>query len=181
MPDDLKTLLEHAEVPTMHVDPHAVLDGGRRRHRRRTGLATTAIAAAVGVLGVGAATVGDLGPGGLRPASATSTTATASTPSTAATPSATVSPSQKPVTARVVLDVGHCWTEDVAFDGQMWGLTDADQISRGGRMPLPWAGTGVMVRVSADRARYTDDEGAVLNFLPVDDPRVFRMNGRGCL
>jgi len=39
----------------------------------------------------------------------------------------------------------------------------------------------VMVRLSADRARYTDDGGTVLTFLPIEDPTVFRQQGRGCL
>lgn len=170
MPEDLKTLLERAEAPTMHVDPHAVLAGGRRRHRRRTGLTMTALAAAVGVLAVGAATVGDLGPGTLRPA-ASSATATGPRPST---PSTSTSSSPQRVAARVVLDVGHCWVEDVAFDGQTWGLTERQQLGTGGGMPSGWQGAGVMVRVSADRARYTDDGGKVLTFLPIDDPSVFR-------
>ncbi|SES40379.1 hypothetical protein SAMN05216199_3377 [Pedococcus cremeus] len=175
MPDDLRTLLERAEAPSMRVDPHAVLDGGRRRHRRRAALATTALAAAIGVLAVGAATVGDLGPKALRPASAGSTTSSGP----AASSTATQPP--KPVTARVRIEVGHCWVEDVVFDGQTWGLTDADQFGTGGGVPLRWEGTGVMVRLSAERARYTDDTGTVLNFLPVGDPSVFRMTGRGCL
>jgi hypothetical protein len=173
VPEDLKTLLERAEAPAMHVDAHAVLAGGRRRHRRRAVATSVALAATVGVLGVGAATVGDLGRATLPPASVSSTTAPA--------PSATTSPAPEPVTALVKVEVGHCWVEDVVFDGQAWGLTRDDQFGRGGSMPLPWAGTGVMVRLSVDQARYTDDDGAVLNFLPVDDPRVFRKQGLGCM
>lgn len=170
MPEDLKTLLERADAPSMHVDPHAVLAGGRRRHRRRTGIASAALATTVGVLAVGAAIVGDLGPGTLRPA-ASSATATRSTPSTPPTSSA---PSPEPVTARVKLEVGHCWVEDVVFDGQTWGLTERQQLGTGGTMPAQWKGTGVMVRLSTDRARYTDDGGRQLTFLPIDDPSVFR-------
>ena len=180
MPDDVRTLLERAEAPTMHVDPHGVLAGGRRRHRRRTGLATTALAAAVGVLAVGAATVGGSGPGPLRPASVSSSTVSSSTaPGPAA--STTAPPAPEPVTARVTVEVGHCWVEDVVFDGQAWGLTPDDQFGNGGGMPPSWQGSGVMVRLSADRARYTDDGGTVLTFLPIEDPTVFRQQGRGCL
>jgi hypothetical protein len=168
----------------MHVDPHAVLAGGRRRHRRRNGLASAALAATVGMLAVGAVTVGDLGPAPLRPAVDSSTTASPSPPPTTAAPSpppTTAAPSQEPVSARVAVEMGHCWVEDVSFDGQLWGLTDADQFGNGGNPPLSWEGTGVMVRVSADRARYTDDGGSVHTFLPIEDPTVFRKQGRGCL
>ena len=167
MPEDLKTLLERADAPTMHVDPHAVLAGGRRRHRRRAGMASAALAATVGVLAVGAATWGDLGPDPVRPAAATST-ATSSQSSTRS------APSPRPVTARVVLDVGHCWVEDVVFDGQTWGLTEQQQLGTGGGMPSGWQGEGLMVRLSEDRARYTDDGGKKLTFLPISDPTVFR-------
>jgi hypothetical protein len=37
-----------------------------------------------------------------------------------------------------------------------------------------------MVRLSADQARYTDDGGTVLDFLPIDDPAVFRIEGKLC-
>jgi hypothetical protein len=40
-----------------------------------------------------------------------------------------------------------------------------------------------MERLSADRARYTDDAGTVLDFLPVDDPAVLsrlRSEGKLC-
>ena len=174
MPEDLRTLLERTEAPPMHVDPEAVLAGGRRRHRRRTGLASAVLAATVGILAIGAVAVGDLGPAPLLPAADSSATASPSTPPT------TAAPSQEPVTARVAVEMGHCWVEDVSFDGQVWGLTHDDQMGNGGRRPLSWEGTGVMVRLSADRARYTDDGGTVHTFRPVDDPSVFRKQGRLC-
>ena len=175
MPDDVRALLEGIDAPPMHVDPETVVTGGRRRRRRRARAGAGVLVVAVAALALGAAAVRDAGYMAVPPASAISTTASTPTP----TPSTDAS-APRPVTSRVALDVGHCWVEDVVFDGQTWGLTDADQFGRGGDMPLPWDGTGVMVRLSADRASYTDDAGTVLEFLPVDDPTVFRQQGRGC-
>lgn len=174
MRDDVRALLEGIDAPPMHVDPEAVVAGGRRRRRRRARAGAGVLVVAVAALALGAAAVRDAGYMAVPPASASSTTASMSTPSTDAS-------GQRPVKARVVVDVGHCWVEDVVFDGQTWGLTDADQFGGGGDMPSPWDGTGVMVRLAADRARYTDDAGTVLDFLPVDDPAAFRFEGKVCM
>ena len=175
MPEDLKTLLERADAPSMHVDPHAVLAAGRRRHRRRAAAATGLLTAVVAVVAVGASAVHDLGRASTVPASPI--------PVASAPVSATTTATSAPrVTARVAIRVGHCHVEYVHFDGQTWGLTDAQQFGGGGgAVPKQWpSGRGLMERLSPDRARYTDDAGTVLVFRPVDDPAVLRIEGKLC-
>ncbi len=173
MRDDMRDLLEGVDAPPMHVDPQAVVAGGRRRHRRRTAAATGLLTAVVAVLAVGATAGRDLGGPSLLPASPTPV---------ASAPATTTATPDRPVTARVALRIGHCHVEYVDFDGQTWGLTKEQQFGGGGgAVPLKWpSGTGLMERLSADRARYTDDAGTVLDFLPVDDPAVFRLEGKLC-
>lgn len=90
----------------------------------------------------------------------------------------TLFPSQPPGTpveppsARVKVEMNHCFVLPVAFDGRQWNVPFDKQFGSGGLWPKNWRGVGVMTRVSADRARFADDGGAEVMFRPVDDPRV---------
>lgn len=83
-----------------------------------------------------------------------------------------VSPTATPTSARVKVEMGHCFVEPVAFDGERWNVPRDKQFGTGGLQPANWRGTGVMTRVGEDRARFKDRGGAVVVFRPVDDPAV---------
>jgi hypothetical protein len=75
-------------------------------------------------------------------------------------------------TVRVEVEMGHCFVEPVLFDGRRWNVPFDKQFGWGGLEPRNWVGTGVMKRVSQDRARFDDDGGSTVVFLPVNDPAV---------
>ncbi len=77
-----------------------------------------------------------------------------------------------PTTARVGVEMNHCFVEPVLFDGQEWNVPFDRQFGWGGLEPKNWRGTGVMMRVSEDRARFEDDGGSTVAFRPADDPSV---------
>lgn len=77
-----------------------------------------------------------------------------------------------PAPARVEIELGHCFVEPVTFDGEMWNVAIDQQFGWGGMQPSNWRGRGLMVRIGENRARYRDDGGGVVIFLPVDDPSV---------
>ena len=172
MPQDVRDLLEGVAAPPMRVDPETVVAGGRRRRRRRNRAGVGLLVAVVAVIALDTTAARDPGRTAVPPAS--------STPVASAPPTTVTSAPR--VTARVALTIGHCVVEYVDFDGQTWGLTKEQQFGRGGgAVPPKWPSrTGLMERLSADRARYTDDAGTVLDFLPADDPAVFRIEGRLC-
>lgn len=77
--------------------------------------------------------------------------------------------------------MAHCFLEPVFFDGDTWSVAFGDQFGWGGiDMPPDWRGTGVMTRLSEDRARYEDDGGTILEFLPVQDPSVRSVETAEC-
>lgn len=49
-----------------------------------------------------------------------------------------------------------------------------------GGVPRNWAGTGVMERISDDRARYQDEGGPVVVFLPANAPSVREVENLMC-
>lgn len=81
-------------------------------------------------------------------------------------------PTTSPGSVRVTIEMNHCWVEPVSFDGEQWNVPFRRQFGWGGLQPRNWQGTGVMVRLGENRARFDDDGGASVVFLPVDDPRV---------
>ncbi len=99
------------------------------------------------------------------------TACAAATDSPAPAVKVTVS-STGPTTARVSVEVNHCFVEPVAFDGQVWNVPFDRQFGWGGLQPENWKGHGVMTRVSEDRARFEDDGGSTVAFRPADDPSV---------
>ena len=60
----------------------------------------------------------------------------------------------------------------VQFDEKQWNVPLDSQFGWGGEVPRNWRGTGVVVRVDEDKARFTDDGGSTIVFRPVDDPSV---------
>jgi len=68
--------------------------------------------------------------------------------------------------------MNHCFVEPVSFDGEQWNLPFEEQFGWGGLEPKHWRGTGVMVRIDKDQARFEDDGGSTVLFRPVDDPLV---------
>lgn len=76
------------------------------------------------------------------------------------------------IAERLTIEMGHCWVEPVAFDGEQWNVPFDDQFGWGGLEPKNWQGTGVMTRVADDEARFDDDGGSSVTFLLVDDPAV---------
>lgn len=106
----------------------------------------------------------------------TDSTTPAAAPTTpnseAATAGEEVSPDATPTSARVKVEMGHCFVEPVAFDGEQWNVPLDKQFGSGGLQPANWRGVGVMTRIGRDHARFKDDGGAVVVFLPVDDPAV---------
>lgn len=73
---------------------------------------------------------------------------------------------------RLEIEMGHCWAEPVTFDGEQWNVPFDQQFGWGGLEPTGWQGSGVMTRVGEDEARFDDDGGASVTFLPVGDPTV---------
>lgn len=89
----------------------------------------------------------------------------------------------EPTTApsvRLEIELGHCFVEPVAFDGDQWNVPFDDQFGGGGLEPDNWQGTGVMTRVAEDEARFDDDGGASVTFLLVEDPAVTPVEGALC-
>ncbi|MEJ7795382.1 MAG: hypothetical protein WKF50_07510 [Nocardioides sp.] len=76
------------------------------------------------------------------------------------------------VTERLTIELGHCFVEPVAFDGEQWNVAFDQQFGWGGLAPRNWQGTGVMTRVADDEARFDDGGGATVRFLAIDDPAV---------
>lgn len=85
-----------------------------------------------------------------------------------------------PASARVEIEMGHCFVEPVAFDGEEWNVRFSDQFGWGGLEPRRWQGRGVMVRVDADRAVFADRGGATVEFRPVSHPSVRRVETALC-
>lgn len=96
---------------------------------------------------------------------------TATTDSTTPEPKE-ASPSVVVGNFRVEVELGHCFVEPVLFDGEEWNVPFDSQFGWGGMAPKNWKGTGAMTRVSEDRARFEDDGGSTVAFLPVDHPSV---------
>ncbi|WP_127479226.1 hypothetical protein [Nocardioides pantholopis] len=90
------------------------------------------------------------------------------------------SPSPTPASARVEVAVGHCFVLPVEFDGEQWNVPFEDQFGWGGLQPAGWQGTGVMVRVGEREARFVDRGGATVEFRPVTDPTVRRVEEAWC-
>ena len=78
------------------------------------------------------------------------------------------------------MGLGHCFVEPVAFDAEMWSVPVDRQFGWGGLQPEHWTGAGVMVRTGRNRARFEDDGGAEVVFLPVDAPAVRPVDGMVC-
>lgn len=91
-----------------------------------------------------------------------------------------VSPAATPTSARVKFEMGHCFVEPVAFDGEQWNVPRDKQFGGGGLQPANWRGSGVMTRVDEDLARFKDGGGAVVVFRPVDDPSVRGVENAPC-
>jgi len=124
----------------------------------RSVLAVAGVASAVLAAG---ALLGVLPPGGEPLSKGRATAVAASSRSGAPTVAA----------ARVALHVGRCQVDPVALDGRMWTLPEAQQFGWGGGVgPITWQGAGVAERLSAGRARYHDDGGAVLDLVPATAP-----------
>lgn len=83
------------------------------------------------------------------------------------------------VRERVRIEWGHCWLLPVTFDGQEWNVPVREQFGSGGLAPAGWRGDGVMVRDADDRARFFDDGGAVVRFVPADSEAASLANS-GC-
>ena len=77
-----------------------------------------------------------------------------------------------PATARVEVEMGHCFVEPVSFDGESWNVPFDKQFGGGGLEPKHWRGRGMMTRVNEDLARFEDEGGSTVVFRPVDDPSV---------
>lgn len=80
-------------------------------------------------------------------------------------------------TAAINVSMNHCFVEPISFDGQLWNVPFDDQFGWGGLEPKNWRGSGVITRISEHRARYDDDGGATVLFLPVDHPSVVFPSG----
>jgi len=82
----------------------------------------------------------------------------------------------------VLLDIGHCWVEPFAFDGEEWALPAGRQFGWGGRYPDGVSGEGTALRASAfdDTLTYTDDGGGTLTFRLSSDPRTDLPGGGIC-
>jgi hypothetical protein len=78
----------------------------------------------------------------------------------------------EPGSARLKVEMNHCFVEPVTFDGRQWNVPFKKQFGWGGMEPKHWQGAGVMVRVAENTARFNDDGGAAVVFKPVDDPAV---------
>jgi hypothetical protein len=87
-------------------------------------------------------------------------------------PGNTASSGSDPTSARVQVEVNHCFVEPVSFDGVQWNVPFKEQFGWGGMEPKHWMGTGTMVRTGQYEARFEDDGGATLVFRPVDHPSV---------
>ncbi len=125
-------------------------DGQTRRIRMIRRLLTLTAAVALAVLATGC------------------TATTNSEPS----PGGEASSATQPSSARVKVEVNHCFVEPVSFDGEQWNVPFTKQFGWGGMQPERWQGDGVMVRVDENKARFQDDGGATVVFKPVDDPAV---------
>ena len=84
----------------------------------------------------------------------------------------TTSTTDERTSTRLDVEVNHCFVEPVSFDGQLWNVPFEDQFGWGGLEPENWQGSGVMVRLAEDTARFDDDGGAEVVFKPADDPAV---------
>lgn len=78
----------------------------------------------------------------------------------------------EPVSARLKVQINHCFVVPVSFDGKQWNVPFKKQFGWGGPQPKNWQGAGVMVRVAENTARFTDDGGSAVVFKPVNDPAV---------
>jgi hypothetical protein len=78
----------------------------------------------------------------------------------------------EPASARVNVEMNHCFVEPVSFDGEQWNVPFKKQFGWGGPQPSHWQGTGVMVRAGKHDARFKDDGGAMVVLRPVDDPSI---------
>lgn len=87
-------------------------------------------------------------------------------------PGGEASSRSEPASARVTVEVNHCFVEPVSFDGEQWNVPFKKQFGWGGMQPTHWQGAGVMVRAGENEARFKDDGGATVVFRPVDDPSV---------
>ena len=74
--------------------------------------------------------------------------------------------------ARVKVELNHCFVGTVSFDGEKWNVPFNKQFGWGGTPPKGWRGAGVMVRTGQSEARFEDDGGAVLVFKRLNDPSV---------
>jgi len=90
-------------------------------------------------------------------------------------------PTEAVVGERIEVVLSHCFIETVTFEGQEWNVRFRDQFGSGDyRLPQTWEGQGVIEEVESNRARYTDDGGTELEFLPVDHPAVTPMKDFLC-
>jgi len=82
------------------------------------------------------------------------------------------SPAVEAGSVLVEVKLGHCFVEPMVFDGKRWNVPFTKQFGWGGLQPKNWEGTGAMTRVSEERARFEDDGGSTVIFLPVDHASV---------
>ena len=98
----------------------------------------------------------------------------------ATSPESEASSASEPASARLKVEVNHCFVEPVSFDGEQWNVPFGEQFGWGGMQPKHWHGAGVMVRAGANEARFEDDGGATLVFRPVGDPSVRQVERALC-
>jgi len=87
-------------------------------------------------------------------------------------PAAATGSASKGTSARIEVKMNHCFVEPVPFDGERCNVPFDRQFGWGGLQPKRWRGTGVMVRVGENQARFKDDGGLTVVFRPVDAPSV---------